>query len=153
MKAFRKIALLLLILLVVMQFVQPTKNISTGISNNDISKVYAIPAGLHNILVEKCYDCHSNNTRYPWYASVQPVGWWLAAHVYGGKERLNFSEFKNYTPKKATHELQELSEVIENGSMPLALYITLHKDSKITQEDADAINNWLTSLNVSKNTP
>jgi hypothetical protein len=74
MKAYRKIGLLLLILLGVMQFVQPVKNISTGINDNDISKVYAIPAGLHNILVEKCYDCHSNNTRYPWYASVNLLG-------------------------------------------------------------------------------
>jgi hypothetical protein len=153
MKAYRKIAVLLLILLVVTQFIQPTKNISQGLSENDISKVYAIPPGLHETLVTKCYDCHSNNTKYPWYANIQPIGWWLAAHVHEGKEHLNFSEFKTYKPEKASHKLEDLREVIEDGSMPLAPYITFHRESKITAADAKAINAWLTTLNVSKSIP
>jgi hypothetical protein len=148
MKAYRKIGVLLLILLVVMQFIQPKKNISEGLSEGDISKVYTLPAGLHETLVNKCYDCHSNNTRYPWYFNVQPIGWWLAAHVHDGKENLDFSEFKSYETKKAMHKLEEIGEVIEDGSMPLKAYTLFHEDSKITTEEEKIITLWLTSLNV-----
>jgi hypothetical protein len=148
MKAYRKIGILLLILLVVMQFIQPKKNISEGPSDADISKVYALPKGLHETFVNKCYDCHSNNTRYPWYFNIQPIGWWLAAHVHDGKEELNFSDFKNYEPKKAVHKLEEIGEVIEEGSMPLKAYTLFHEESKITNEEAQSINQWLASLNI-----
>jgi hypothetical protein len=148
MKAYRKIGILLLILLVVMQFIQPKKNISEGLSEGDISHVYALPDGLHETFVQKCYDCHSNNTRYPWYFNAQPIGWWLAAHVHDGKEELNFSEFKSYELKKATHKLEEIGEVTEDGSMPLKAYTIFHKDSKLTQEEAKTINDWLASLNI-----
>jgi hypothetical protein len=153
MKAYRKIGVLLLILVVVMQFIQPKKNISETVSDNDISRVYALPEGLHETFMNKCYDCHSNNTRYPWYFNIQPIGWWLAAHVHDGKEELNFSEFKNYEPKKATHKLEEIGEVIAeeviaDGSMPLKAYTLFHEDSKITPEETAKINDWLASLNI-----
>src|SRR5688500_13543947 len=119
-KAYRKIGVLLLILFVVSQFIQPTKNISeAGFGENDISRVYVIPDHLHKTIVHKCYDCHSNNTRYPWYFNIQPVGWWLAAHVHDGKDELNFSEFKTYPADRAEHKLEELGEVVEDRSMPI----------------------------------
>lgn len=150
MKAYRKIGVLLIIILVVMQFIQPTKNISEEgvIGEGDISEVYAIPADLHNVLVTKCYDCHSNNTKYPWYFSIQPIGWWLAAHVHDGKEHLNFSEFKNYKPEKARHKLEEIWEVTEEKSMPLKAYTMFHEDSELTAADEKAIYDWLGSLNI-----
>ena len=149
-KAYRKIGLLIVILLGVSQFIQPTKNISENvITENDISKVYAIPQDLHQTLIRKCYDCHSNNTHYPWYFNVQPIGWWLAAHVHDGKEELNFSEFKTYSAKRADHKLEELGEVTEDRSMPIKAYTMFHEGSKITDEDAKAINQWLASLKKS----
>lgn len=147
MKAYRKIGVLLLILLVVSQFIQPKKNTSdTIITENDISKVYAIPNDLHQVLINKCYDCHSNNTRYPWYFHIQPIGWWLAAHVHEGKEELNFSEFRSYDQKKTDHKLEELEEVMEERSMPLKAYTLFHKEAKITEEDEQMIKGWLSSL-------
>lgn len=146
-KAYRKIGILMLILLVVMQFIQPKKNITdNGLGENDISKAMVISDDLHRTFVNKCYDCHSNNTRYPWYFSIQPVGWWLAAHVHDGKEHLNFSEFRNYPPEKAEHKLEELAEVVEDRSMPLKAYTMFHEQSEITDEDARAINEWLSDL-------
>jgi hypothetical protein len=149
MKAYKKIGVLIIIILVVMQFIQPTKNISDGgLGENDISVVYAIPADLHNVFVTKCYDCHSNNTKYPWYFNIQPIGWWLAAHVHDGKEHLNFSEFKNYKPEKAHHKLEEIWEVTEDKSMPLKAYTLFHENSELTEADQKAIYNWLDSRNV-----
>ena len=152
MKAYRKIGVLLLILLVVSQFIQPKRNTSaTIITENDISKVYAMPNDLHQVLINKCYDCHSNNTRYPWYFYIQPIGWWLAAHVHEGKEELNFSEFRSYDQKKTDHKLEELEEVTEDRSMPLKAYTLFHEEAKITEEDEQMIKGWLSSLKPAAN--
>jgi hypothetical protein len=148
MKAPRKIALLIVMILVVIQFIQPNKNISDEgpITSNDISKVHAVPADVHDILVKKCYDCHSTTTHYPWYFNIQPIGWWLAAHVHDGKEHLNFSAFKEYSDKHAKHKLEDIGEVLDDGSMPLRAYTMFHKDSEITSRDKELISAWLKSI-------
>jgi len=148
MKTFRKVGLLLLIIFIVMQFIQPKKNQAEGISSNDISNAVTLPKDVHQLLIKKCYDCHSNNTTYPWYFHVQPVGWWLAAHVHEGKEHLDFSEFKSYKPERVNHKLEEIGEVIEDGSMPLKAYTVIHKGAAVTESEAKAIQTWLASLGV-----
>jgi hypothetical protein len=149
MKRRRNIGALIIIILVVMQFIQPTKNVSDKvITDEDISKVYAIPASLHQTFIKKCYDCHSNNTNYPWYINIQPIGWWLAAHVHDGKEELNFSTFKNYPPDRALHKLEEIGEVTEERSMPIEAYTAFHKETQLTEADEEAIMAWLKTLNV-----
>lgn len=150
MKAYNKIGLLVLVIFVVIQFTQPKKNLAEGLGENDISKVYAVPGDLHQILIDKCYDCHSNNTQYPWYFHIQPIGWWLAYHVHEGKEHLNFSEFKSYDSKRAAHKLEELGEVVEDRSMPLKTYTMFHKNTEITENDERAIKVWLSSINAQK---
>src|SRR5213592_2028705 len=96
-----KILLVLLLLLIVIQFVRPEKNQSTGVSANDITTKYAVPTAVQSVLKRACFDCHSNNTTYPWYDNIQPVAWWLNHHIEEGKDELNFSEFTTYSPKKA----------------------------------------------------
>jgi uncharacterized membrane protein len=144
----RKTLVGILLLLVVIQTIQPIRNISDTESPNDISKTFEVNDKVYGILKEKCYDCHSNNTRYPWYNYIQPAGWWLAAHIYEGKEHLNFSEFKTYTAKRQSHKLREIYDAVNEGWMPLETYIWLHKDAKITAEDRDAINAWIENLPV-----
>ena len=78
---------------VIIQFIRPTWNNSKNINQNDIMIRYRVSDEIQGILRQSCFDCHSNNTRYPWYAQVQPVGWWLQNHVSDGKRHLNFSEF------------------------------------------------------------
>ncbi len=144
----KKILIVLAAALLILQFIRPPKNQSAGISENDISRTYDMPEEIRAVLVEKCYDCHSNNTRYPWYAQVQPVGWFLYDHIREGKEHLNFSEFKTYAEKKATHKLEEISEAVTDGWMPLDSYLWLHPHAKITPAETEMINNWITSLGV-----
>lgn len=146
MKAYRKIGLLLLIIFIVIQFIQPKKNRGEAVGANDISKVHSMPEELHQMLQKKCYDCHSNNTSYPWYFHIQPIGWWLAAHVHEGKEELNFSEFKTYKAERAEHKLEELGEVVEDRSMPLKAYTLFHEGTEVTDDEARAIKTWLASL-------
>lgn len=145
----KKIALGILILLLVIQFIRPTKNIQPPlITDNDISNTYAIGEDVHQILIQKCYNCHSNNTTYPWYYNIQPLAWWLAHHIDEGKDELNFSEFKLYPEKKATHKMEELSEAVNEGWMPIDSYLWLHHEAKITESDRNAINAWIKTLPI-----
>jgi hypothetical protein len=146
MNKTRKVFMGLLLLALVIQTIQPTRNLSETLGDNDISATYAMSPEVHTILRTKCYDCHSNNTRYPWYTYVQPIGWWMAAHIYEGKDHLDFSEFKTYNAKKAKHKLEELSDAVNEGWMPLDTYLWMHHDAEITAADRDAINAWLKTL-------
>jgi hypothetical protein len=143
----RKIIIALLALLILIQFFRPETNASDVlITENDISRKYIIPEETHQILIKKCYDCHSNTSHYPWYFNVQPVGWWMAHHIDEGKEELNFSTFKTYPEKRANHKLEEISEAVNEGWMPLDSYVWMHHDARITSRDRDSINAWIKNL-------
>lgn len=142
----KKIGLGLLVVLVIIQFVRPTRNISTGESPNEITKFYDVPAEVHAVLKKSCYDCHSNNTEYPWYTNIQPVGLWLQSHVNEGKGELNFSEFGTYEQKKAKHKFEEIEEVVGEGEMPLSSYTLIHRDTKLTPEQSSTIAAWASAL-------
>jgi hypothetical protein len=144
----RKIVIGVLLVLVVIQFIRPPKNQADGINENDISLTYGMPQAVHSILTQKCYDCHSHSTVYPWYTNIQPVGWWMYFHIKEGKEHLNFSEFKTYSEKKASHKLEELSEAVTDGWMPLESYLWMHREAKVTPQETGMINNWIQSLGV-----
>jgi hypothetical protein len=142
----KKIGLGLLAVLVIIQFIHPTRNTSVTESPNEISKYYEVPADIHRVLKKSCYDCHSNNTVYPWYTNIQPVGWWLQSHVNDGKGELNFDEFGTYELKKAKHKFEEIEEVIREGEMPLGSYTLIHRDSKLTAEQSASIAAWAGAL-------
>jgi hypothetical protein len=145
----KKITLGILAILILIQFFRPEKNEGAElISANDISKKYAIPQNVHQILVGKCYDCHSNKTNYPWYNNIQPLAWWMAHHVEEGKEELNFSEFASYNEKRSNHKIHEMAEEINEGEMPLTSYTMIHHNAKITEADRTAINDWIKSLGL-----
>jgi hypothetical protein len=146
----KKILISVMLVFLAMQFVRPSRNESEGLSDADISLRYAIPGDVHQLFVDKCYDCHSNNTVYPWYYSVQPVAWWMAGHVDEGKEHLNFSEFKNYPEKRATHKLEEIMEMIAEDEMPLPSYLIAHPEAKVSPQEKESINSWIKSLGVVK---
>ena len=139
-KILKRTFQLLLLAFIVIQFIRPAKNISEGISNNDISKIYAVPADVQAILKTSCYDCHSNNTVYPWYANIQPAAWWLADHVKEGKKELNFSEFASYRIGRQYRKLEEINKEVKENEMPL------HKDSKLSEQQKLTLANWVTTI-------
>ena len=145
----KKIFLVLLVVLILIQIIRPEKNISSATSPNDISAHFNVPAGVLNILKRSCYDCHSNNTVYPWYNNIQPVAWWLADHVKEGKKEINFSEFAAYSPKKQSHTLASVVGQIKKGEMPMDSYLWIHKDAKMNDEQKNAVMAWADSLQKS----
>jgi hypothetical protein len=141
--AFRIIFVLVLLALVGLQLVHTPRNESTHVSENDLFAKYAAPAGVEAAIRESCYDCHSNNTRYPWYDTIQPVAWWVNRHIEEGKDHLNFSEFGRYSTKQAARKLSESYDEIDDDTMPLKSYRLLHPKSRLSPEAKKQILAWL----------
>jgi hypothetical protein len=143
-KFIKSIALLLLAALIIIQFFRLEKNLSSidGPEANDISKVYPVPQEVAFILKTSCYDCHSNNTHYPWYANFQPVAWWLADHIKEGKKEINFSEFASYRIGRQYKKLEEIKKQVEEGEMPLQSYTTIHGDAKLSAAQKEILAQW-----------
>ena len=143
---FKKILLVLLSGLVIIQFVHPARNKADGIQPNAIGNVYPIRDDVKSILAKACNDCHSNNTRYPWYSKIQPVHWWLNNHVKEGKAHVNYDEYTNRPLRYQYHKMEETIEMVKEGHMPLKSYLWIHKDAKLTQDEKDKITNWAQSV-------
>jgi len=142
----KKILLVLLLILVVIQFIRPQKNIHIGSQSSAISTIYTVPANVDSILVKACKDCHSNNTRYPWYNKIQPVTWYLNSHVIDVKDELNFDEFATYKISRQYHKLEEIKEQIEKSEMPLSSYTLIHRDAILTDAEKHILINWSEGL-------
>lgn len=134
--------LTILILLLAVQFIRPAKNDGLVHTTTHISTVVPVSDTIETILQNSCYDCHSNQTHYPWYTQIQPIGFWLNSHVDEGKEELNFSEFATYKKKKQLHKLDECVEMIEENEMPLSSYTIVHQEAKLTNEQKNLLINW-----------
>jgi len=145
-KFFKRLFLLLLLAFIVIQFFRPAKNIAVSISANDITKKHVVPNDVQAILKTSCYDCHSNNTNYPWYNNIQPVAWWLKNHVDEGKRELDFSEFTTYRIGRQYKKLEEINEQIKEGEMPLESYTIIHGNAKLNEQQKLSIANWVTAL-------
>lgn len=142
----KKILLVLLAALIVIQFIHPKKNKSEGPQPNYIGNIFNIPEDVKTILAKACNDCHSNNTRYPWYANLQPVHWWLENHIKEGKKKINYDEFTNRPLRYQYHKMEETIEMVKEGEMPLNSYTWTHKDAKLTDEEKSKLTGWAQSV-------
>ncbi|MEX1201724.1 MAG: heme-binding domain-containing protein [Ferruginibacter sp.] len=144
-KVLKKIGIALLLVFGLVQFYpRPEKN--KGIASNDISVWHSVPPNVKELISTACYNCHSNTTKYPWYANIQPVAWWLNEHVEDGKKELNFSEFGNYTLARQFHKLEEVTEMIETNEMPLQSYSIIHSDAKLSAEQKQVVLSWAADI-------
>jgi len=137
----KKIFIGLLIVLVAIQFIHPTKNLS-GDTQNDISTLYPMPDSVKLIVNKACADCHSKKTNYPWYAKIQPIDFWLENHVKDGKRHFNFNEFASYRIGKQNKKLEECIEQIKEGEMPLSSYTLIHKEAILTEAEKNILMNF-----------
>lgn len=145
-KILKYIGLFLLVVLVVMQFIRPEKN-NGGFEGITSFKNETKPSDeVFMILKQNCFDCHSDITKYPWYAEIAPISYWLADHVKHGKGDFNVSAWETYSVKKKDHKLEELIEEIEKGKMPLDSYTWVH--GKLPKEDQELLINWATLVRM-----
>lgn len=142
----KKIALSLLLLLIVFQFFRIDKTTKPVDPNLDIIELTKPDAEIASILKVSCYDCHSNQASYPWYANIAPVSWWIKHHINEGSHHLNFSEWGNYTQKRKDHKLDECVEMVEEDEMPMSSYTLMHKDAVLPPAQKTLLLNWFKGL-------
>jgi len=104
------------------------------------------PANIATMMKSTCYDCHSHETKYPWYSNISPFKFMLRSHVKGGRQHLNFSEWGSYDPEKQKHKLEECVEEIEEGIMPMKSYTWMHKEAQLTPAQKKELVVWLKSV-------
>ena len=142
--SIKKILILGFTIFLLIQFYQPARNLDHGqVLPTHFTKIYAVPSDVKTILRTSCYDCHSNNTEYPWYSYIQPVRMFLDSHIKEGNENLNFSEFGNYSERKQGNKLEEIVKQIKGEEMPLASYTMIHKNAILTQKNKKVLINWI----------
>lgn len=138
----RKIILVLLLVFIIIQFFHPAKNVTAAAQPQDIFALYPASDSVVNILHKACYDCHSNNTRYPWYNKIQPVAWWLNNHILEGKKHLNFNEYGLRPLDKQAKGFKGIAGTITKGEMPLNSYTWIHKDAILSDAEKKAVIDW-----------
>lgn len=141
-KAIKKITILLVIALVGIQFMPTKRNISDVVPATDINTVFNVPEGITATFKTSCYDCHSNNTVYPWYNKIQPMAWLLENHINNGKAELNFNEFGDYSVRRQKSKLKSIASQINDGEMPISSYTIIHQDAKLSESDKKLIKEW-----------
>lgn len=110
--------------------------------NPPVTAVLAVPEPVQAVLGRACYDCHSNATRWPWYAHVAPVGWLMVEHVRDGRAELNFSAAASLPPERRERLPARVWHEVEEGKMPLRSYQWLHRDARLTAADRAALAAW-----------
>lgn len=143
-KSVKIFAVLLLVAVLIMQFIRPEKNESGYDAIVYFENETKSSDQISSILKSNCYDCHSNQTNYPWYAEVAPVSYWLSHHVDEGKEHFNVSDWKQYSVEKKDHKLEEFIEEVEEGEMPLNSYTWVH--GNLNEEEKQLIIRWAKEL-------
>lgn len=145
-KIVKWIFISLAVIFVLIQFLPKGLPENHAETSNDLLSVYAVPEEVAGILKNSCYNCHSNNTDYPWYSYVTPVNYLIAHDVAEGREELNFSEWGQYDRKKQIKKLNEIPEEIEEGEMPLPIYTTIHGDAVVSEEQLTLLSAWAETL-------
>jgi hypothetical protein len=142
MKHVKRILLVSGILFIALQFIRPVQNKNGLVLSTDISKVISIPDTVRTLLKDACYDCHSNNTDYPWYSNIQPMGWLMAYHIKEAKNQLDFSEFGSYSQRRQLSKLDGIANSLKDDIMPLKSYKIMHKSAQLSTGEKSLLINW-----------
>jgi len=133
-----KISVLVFIGLLLLIQLIPVSRTNPGISG-DIQAT----AGLKQLLRRSCYDCHSYETRWPWYSYVAPVSWLVLGDVQKAREHLNFSLWEEYSPLDQAHFRKKIIDEVTKGEMPLPQYMIMHPEARITETDVELFKQWI----------
>ena len=141
----KKIILALILIFIGIQFIPVEK------TNPPVKSDLGAPDNIASILRASCYDCHSNETDWPWYSSVAPVSFLVAGDVVEGREHLNFSEWDNYSSKEQSELLAEMIEEIEKEAMPLTSYTFTHPNAKLDPYRINLLKEWVNTTGSMNN--
>lgn len=141
-RALKLTALGLIAVLIILQFIQPERNDAAMDPGLDMLELLAPAETIADLIRNACYDCHSNQTDYPWYDRISPVSWYLNGHIREGKEELNFSEYGLLDKADKIGLFADFCDELDAGSMPLPGYQRFHKEARLSQEEREQLCNW-----------
>lgn len=124
----------LFVLLLIVQLVP-----SPPADNPPVEEEVTAPAEVMQVLRQSCYDCHSHETAWPWYARVAPAKWLVREHVEDARSELNFSAWNRYDAEDRAHKWDEVAEEVDEGEMPLRSYLIVHRDARLSADDAEIL--------------
>jgi len=130
----KKVLTVILVAFIIIQFFPIDKTNPAPTPGMDFLKIKKVQPEIANLIKVSCYDCHSNETAYPWYSNIAPASWIMKNHIDEGRKELNFSTFAMYEQKRQVHKLQECIEMIERKEMPLDSYFLGHQNAKLSDE-------------------
>jgi len=142
MKTAKILLASLALALLAAQFVRPARNHSPAPAGMGIESRFAVPGHVMQILRRSCFDCHSDSTVYPWYAEIQPVGWWLNSHIEDGKRGINFDRFAGYRVSRQYGKFGDIAEQLQKDDMPLGSYLLIHRYARLTPEEKAEVILW-----------
>lgn len=147
-KSVRIVLIIGVIILVIIQFIQPSKNQGV-MDDNHLFNQTAVPDNIRTILQKSCMDCHSNQTNYPWYDRIAPVSWMVNNHIREGKKSVNLSKWGNYSKIDKITILDNICNEITKKKMPLKSYTFIHRDTRLNEEKIDSLCAWTENLALS----
>ena len=136
MKIFKIALILMAVILIAIQFIPVNK------TNPPVTAELNAHTEIMSVFKKSCYDCHSNETEWPWYSFVAPVSWIVSGDVKDGRLHLNFSKWENFSRKNIVKMKEEIWEEIERGKMPLGKYIFMHPEAELDHKEKDLIKEW-----------
>ncbi len=129
------LAVIVVAVVLAIQVIPVERNVSTVPPGQSFEKTEKVPANVAAILKVSCYDCHSNNSRYPWYSELQPGAWFMAQHIKKGRDELNFDEFNNYSKRRKKAKIKSIISQIEKDEMPLKSYRMMHGNARLSADE------------------
>lgn len=145
----KKILLWIVGVFIVMQLVPVDRTNKPVDKKQNFVDVLQSPKQVQEILKNACYDCHSNEVKYPKYAYVAPISWSIKHHVNEGRERVNFSEWTSYNAEQKDHILDDVIESVQSKEMPLKGYIPMHPEANLTDAQRKIFTDYFTELQKS----
>ena len=141
-KALKIIVVLVVSAFLVIQFFRPDFTNPPVNQAETLEAATQLPDNVKAILRRSCADCHTHETKYPWYSKIQPSAWFLKDHIAEGRRELNLSIWKTYEPRRQRRKLAEICEMVQGRAMPLPSYLWIHWDAKMSDEDIKTLCDW-----------
>lgn len=142
MNTTKKIILILVVVFAAMQVIVIKKKVPETDPALEYTKNETVPDDIAGLIKASCYDCHSYETRYPWYSNVAPVSWLLNSHIQEARKHLNFSVWGEYSSKRKMAMKEECREMLEENEMPLKSYLLMHPEARLSDKEKDALMQW-----------
>ena len=143
MKWLKRVLIALVVLFVAIQVIRPARTNPAVDPTRTIQAVTKMSPDVDAILKRSCNDCHSYETKWPWYTNIAPVSWFVIRDVNEGREHASFSDWASYNRKKAIHVLDEMNDEVMEGDMPLPKYVRMHPEAALSEVDRSRLLTWI----------